>query len=307
MTKATAPARHRPVVGDRLSGFTLPDPSERMVAVDPQDSPATVVVFTSSGCPYALAWHDRIQDLARDYESRGVRTVQVVSNDESTQPADSTQALQRRVAAGDFGSVVLQDAGQSVAAAFGATATPEVFVLDRDGVIRYHGAPDENHDEPALSARWVRDALDAVLDERNVPLESTSPAGCSIKWRVELLWSDGCPTHDDAADLLEETLSAMEREDVAVRAVRVATRAEADARSFPGSPTFQVGGLDIFPADVTPSLGCRVYSRPDGRIGPLPAQDELEMMLRAALARPWDLPGWTDFRSRRPQATSASQ
>ncbi|HEY6743111.1 MAG TPA: thioredoxin family protein [Lapillicoccus sp.] len=306
MTEATAPARHRPEVGDRLSGFTLPDPSERIVAIDPHDSAATVVVFTSSGCPYALAWHDRIQDLARDYEARGVRTVQVVSNDESTQPADSTDALQRRAAVGDFRSVVLRDAGQSVAAAFGATATPEVFVLDRDGVVRYHGAPDENHDEPALSARWVRDALDAVLDGRSVSLPSTSAAGCSIKWRVELLWSDGCPTHDDAAVLLEETLSAMEREDVVVRAVRVATRADADTRSFPGSPTFQVGGLDLFPADVAPSLGCRVYHRPDDRISPLPAQEELETRLREALARPWDLPGWTDFRSRRPRATSAS-
>jgi peroxiredoxin len=306
MTDATAPARHRPAVGDRLSGFTLPDSSGDAVAVDPHDSAATVVVFTSSGCPYALAWHDRIQDLARDYESRGVRTVQVVSNDESTQPADSTEALQRRVAAGDFQSVVVRDAGQSVAAAFGATATPEVFVLDRDGVLSYHGAPDENHDEPALSAHWVRDALDAVLDGRAVALPSTSAAGCSIKWRVELLWSDGCPTHDDAAVLLEDTLSAMEREDVVVRAVRVATRAEADARSFPGSPTFQVGGQDLFPADVTPSLGCRVYHRRDGRIAPLPAQDELETRLRDALARPWDLPGWTDFRSRRARATTAS-
>ena len=117
MTEATAPARHRPEVRDRLSGFTLPDPSERMVAVDPHDNAATVAVFTSSGCPYALAWHDRIHDFARDDEARGVRTVQVVSNDESTQPADSTEALQRRAAAGDFGPVVLRDAGQSVAAA----------------------------------------------------------------------------------------------------------------------------------------------------------------------------------------------
>jgi glutathione peroxidase-family protein len=94
MTDATAPGRHRPGIEDRLHAFTLPDTGERIVAVDPHDSAATVVVFTSSGCPYALAWHDRIQDLARDYEARGVRTVQVVSNDESTQPADSPEALQ---------------------------------------------------------------------------------------------------------------------------------------------------------------------------------------------------------------------
>ena len=296
MTDATAPGPHRPGIEDRLHAFTLPDTGERIVAVDPHDSAATVVVFTSSGCPYALAWHDRIQDLARDYEARGVRTVQVVSNDESTQPADSLEALQGRVAAGDFGSVVLRDAGQSVAAAFGATATPEVFVLDPDGVLRYHGAPDANHDDPALRAEWLRDALNDVLERRPVGRPTTSVAGCSIKWRVELLWTDGCPTHDDAHQLLEQTLSGMGREDVVVRLVHVGTRREADDRSFPGSPTFHVGGRDLFPADAPPSLGCRVYQRPDGRISPLPAPDDLEARLREALARPWDLPGWTDFR-----------
>ena len=52
---------------------------------------ATVVVFTSNGCPYALAWHDRIQDVARDYADRGVLLVQVVSNDSELQPLDSVR------------------------------------------------------------------------------------------------------------------------------------------------------------------------------------------------------------------------
>jgi peroxiredoxin len=307
MTDVTAPGAHRPRVGDRLRPFALPATDGAVVDVDPTESAATVVVFTSSGCPYALAWHDRIQALARDYEARGVRTVQVVSNDDEAQPADSTEALERRAAAGDFATVVLRDAGQSVATAFGATATPEVFVLDRDGTIRYHGAPDAGYDDPTLSAHWVRDALDQVLDGNTVELPATPVAGCSIKWRVELLWTDGCPTHDEARRLLDETLSGMGREDVVVRTRRVANRSDADERSFPGSPTFQVGGRDLFAVDAAPSLGCRVYQLPDGRISPLPAREELESRLREALARPWDLPGWSDFRTSRPQATPAAR
>jgi hypothetical protein len=68
------------------------------------------------------------------------------------------------------------------------------------------------------------------------------------------------------------------------------------SRSFPGSPTFQVGGLDLFPSDAPVALACRVYQRPDGRISPLPSSDQLQERLRDALARPWDLPGWVDIR-----------
>ena len=236
----------RPSAGDRVEPFTLPDAYGRPVEVDPAGSAATVVVFTSSGCPYALAWHDRIQDVARDYAGRGVRVVQVVSNDEDAQPADGPAALRQRLDAGAFAGELLRDAGQEVARSLGATATPEVFVLDPAGVIRYHGAPDADYADPARRAVWVRDALDAVLDGRTVERPGTPPAGCSLKWRVELLWWDGCPTHEEAGRLLEATLDEM--------------------------------------------------CRSDGRISPLPTGDQLRERLRAALARPWDLPGWTDIR-----------
>jgi hypothetical protein len=288
----------RLVVGDRVEPFELPDPQGRPVTVDPGVTAATVVAFTSSGCPYALAWHDRIQVLARDYAARGVRTVQVFSNDPDAQPADRPESLARRVAAGELAGDVLVDAGQDQAQRFGATATPEVFVLDDQGVIRYHGAPDGNFDEPALRAEWARNALDAVLEGRPVDRPTTSPAGCSIKWRVELLWWEGCPSHDEAEMLLHTALGELGRTDVALRRVRVADLDEAAARDFSGSPTFQVGGRDLFPSEADPALGCRIYARPGGRFGPLPDSDDLQMRLREALARPWDLPGWTDFRAR---------
>ncbi|GAA0248452.1 redoxin family protein [Cryptosporangium japonicum] len=251
----------------------------------PAANTVTVVVFTSLGCPYAQAWHDRIQAVGRDYAAQGVELVQVISNDPTHRPEDARPA-----------APFVHDADQAFARAFGATATPEVFVLDRDGVVRYHGAPDGDYDDPARDAEWVRAALDDVLAGRNVRRPWTSPAGCSIKWRVELLWWDGCPSRGRAADLLRDTLADLGRDDVTVVERQIRNRADATDRSFPGSPTFQVGRRDLFPTATEPSLTCRVYRRADGRSSPLPGADELSTALREALARPWDLPGWVDHR-----------
>jgi peroxiredoxin len=283
-------------VGDTAPLFTLPDARGGEVTLDPPASAATVVVFTANGCPYALAWHDRIQQAARDYAGRDVTVVQVVGNDEAGHPEDSLTSMRRRADDGEIAGPYLRDADQEAVAAYGATATPEVFVLDRNGVVRYHGAPDADHDDPAQNAQWIRDALDAILAGRTVTRPRTSPAGCSTKWRVELLWWQGCPSYEPAAELLRTTLAELHRGDVAVARREVTTPEEASRLNFPGSPTFQVGRRDLFPVDVAPGLNCRIYHTPDGRVSPLPTRAQLAARLREALARPWDLPGWADPR-----------
>jgi hypothetical protein len=232
-----------------------------------------------------------------------VAVLQIISNDDADHPEDSSDAMRERVAAGELAGPFLRDAEQSAAQAYGATATPEVFVIDRRGVVRYHGAPDADHDDPAQNAAWVREALDAVLAGRDVARPATSPAGCSMKWRVELLWWEGCPTHTEAAELLRGTLEQLGRGDVHVLEREVRTRDEAARLGFPGSPTVQVGRRDLFPTEAAPALTCRVYDR-DGRISPLPDAADLAARLREALARPWDLPGWVDPRTSRPAATA---
>jgi hypothetical protein len=276
MSTDPAVSRTRLAPGDRAPLFA---------GIDPAAHPATVVVVTSRGCPYAQAWRDRIESVERDHAARGVHLVQVISNDATHRPEDA-----------DVAAPFVHDADQSIARAYGATATPEVFVLDRDGVLRYHGAPDGDYDDPSRNAQWVRDALDDVLAGREVARPWTSPAGCSIKWRVELLWWDGCPSRERAAGLLRDTLADLGRDDVIVAERQVRDRAEAAALGFVGSPTFQVGRRDLFPSTGEPSLTCRVYPRADGRPSPLPESADLAQRLRAALARPWDLPGWVDHR-----------
>jgi peroxiredoxin len=295
----------RLTVGGPAPLFELADTGGAAVALEPAAHAASVVVFTANGCPYARAWHDRIQQVARDYADRDVVVLQVVSNDSTDHAEDAPEAMAARVAAGELAGPFLRDGDQSVARAYGATATPEVFVIDPAGVVRYHGAPDGDYDDPTLDAGWVRAALDDVLAGREVRRPTTSAAGCSIKWRVELLWWEGCPTHGEAADLLERTLEELGRGEVHVARHEVRTRAEAERLGFPGSPTFHVGGRDLFPSDAAPALTCRVYQRADGRSSPLPDAEELAARLRGALVRPWELPGWVDFREQRPAAASS--
>ena len=168
-------------VGERAPSFELPDTDGRTNA--PGGGPATVVVFTCNHCPYALAWHERIAQAARDYASRGVRFLAVNSNDAERYPRDSREAMQRRVAAEDWPMPYLRDESQEVARAYGARTTPDVFVLDSGGRLRYRGAPDADYDDPSKDAAWLRQALDAVLDGGEPQPAETQPIGCSIKWR----------------------------------------------------------------------------------------------------------------------------
>jgi hypothetical protein len=89
-----------------------------------------------------------------------------------------------RVNAGEFAGPYLYDESQEVARSFGAAVTPDVYVINADGVLVYHGAPDEDQDEPKLNAHWIRAALDDVLAGRPVGLTSTKPVGCTIKWSI---------------------------------------------------------------------------------------------------------------------------
>jgi peroxiredoxin len=163
--------------------FALPDTAGS--AHEPGGAPATVVVFTCNHCPYALAWHERIIDVARDYADRGVRVLAVNPNDSERYPRDSLEAMRTRVERGDFEGVpYLRDESQNVAREYDAKTTPDVFVLDAGGLLRYRGAPDSDSDDPAQNAAFLRGALNAVLDGRDPDPAQTPPVGCSIKWKT---------------------------------------------------------------------------------------------------------------------------
>lgn len=169
-------------VGKPAPRFSLPDTDGALHEL-PQGSPA-VVWFTCNHCPYALAWHQRIVAVARDYAPRGVSVLAVNPNDAQRYPRDSPEAMRERVKAGEFDGVpYLYDATQEVARAYDAKTTPDMFVIDASGSVRYRGAPDADHDDPDQQAAWLRAALDAVLEGAEPDPAETKPVGCSIKWR----------------------------------------------------------------------------------------------------------------------------
>jgi len=171
-------------VGEPAPGLELPDTQGRMHALPASgEVPATVVVWTCNHCPYALAWHDRIVQAARDYEERGVRFLAVNSNDADRYPHDSLDAMRERVEAESWPFPYLHDSSQDAARAWAAQVTPHLYVLDADLRVRYEGAPDADHMEPGEEAAWLRDALDAVLEGAEPERSSTAAVGCSIKWK----------------------------------------------------------------------------------------------------------------------------
>ena len=174
-------------IGKKAPEFDLPgtDGGTHALAQPGGEAKATVVYWTCNHCPYALAWHDRLLDVARDYDDRGVRVVAINSNDPDRYPADSFEAMADRVEGeGGWPHPFLHDASQEVARAWGAEKTPHVFVLDEELRLRYEGAPDADHDDPSLGARWLRDALDAVLTGEEPETARTPAVGCGVKWRA---------------------------------------------------------------------------------------------------------------------------
>ena len=168
-------------IGDKAPEFSLPDTdgSEHRFPDGP-----TAVVFTCNHCPYALAWHERILDVARDYADRGVKTILINPNDADRYPRDSLDAMRERLdSEGPWPAPYLRDESQDVAHAYDAKTTPDVFVFDADGVLRYRGAPDSDHMDGAQGAVWMRAALDAVLDGGSPDPAETPPVGCSVKWK----------------------------------------------------------------------------------------------------------------------------
>jgi peroxiredoxin len=165
-------------IGDQAPTFSLPDTDGAEHGPDG----VTVVAFTCNHCPYALAWHDRLLNVARDYGD--VTFLLVNPNDADRYPADSYDAMKERVAGdGGWPAPYLRDESQEVARAYDAKTTPDVFLLDAEQRLRYRGAPDADHRDPQGNAAWLRAALDAVVRGEEPNPAETEPVGCSVKWK----------------------------------------------------------------------------------------------------------------------------
>ena len=172
-------------IGDHAIPFSLPGVNGATHALGEYSGKAAVaVIFSCNHCPYVRAWEDRIIQIQADYATRGVQLVAINSNDATRYPEDSFSKMKERAREKKFNFPYLHDESQTVARDYGAERTPEVFLFDKTGTLRYHGVIDDNYDDPAkVKMKYFQDALDALLSGTVPPTVETKPIGCSIKWK----------------------------------------------------------------------------------------------------------------------------
>jgi peroxiredoxin len=166
--------------GDPAPSFELPGVDGRSHSSDDYSGKPLTVVFSCCHCPYVVAWEDRINDVARDFEGQaGLLAI----NSNAGYLGDSMEDMEARSRDKGFAFPFLYDETQRVAEAYGAARTPEVFLFDAGHHLVYHGAPDSAHQDPSGAQPYLRDALDAVLAGRDPDLSDSPAVGCTIKWR----------------------------------------------------------------------------------------------------------------------------
>jgi peroxiredoxin len=172
-------------IRERLVPFSLPATDGTTVSADRYaDRPVLGVIFWCNHCPYVKAWEDRVIALQREYAPRGVQFILISSNDPAKYPADSFDAMKVVAREKAYPFPYVFDETQEVARNYGAERTPEVFLFDRGRALRYHGAPDDNYENPdAAAAHYLQDAIEALLAGRDPSTTDTPPKGCTIKWK----------------------------------------------------------------------------------------------------------------------------
>lgn len=167
-------------LGDPAPAFDLSGVDGDRRALSDYEGKPVAVVFSCCHCPYVVAWEDRLNETARDYDGRAGF---VAVNSNAGYLGDSLEDMARRSEEKGFVFPFLYDETQEVAAAYGAARTPEVFVFDAAHRLVYHGAPDSSHTDPDGAEPYLRPALDAALAGTQPDVRETPPVGCTIKWR----------------------------------------------------------------------------------------------------------------------------
>ncbi len=180
--------------GSPAPDFSLPgvDGKTHRLA-DYADSPVLVVVFTCNHCPIAQMYEQRIQQLETEYHDRGVAVVAIQPNDpkairidelDSSDVSDSLEEMKIRFEYKNLHYPYLYDGEtQSVTRSYGPQATPHVFVFDKDRKLRYEGRMDNSYRTEMVTTRDARNAIDALLANRDVTVTHTGVFGCSTKWQ----------------------------------------------------------------------------------------------------------------------------
>ena len=173
-------------IGDVATDFELENIDGNVVSLsDFEDAKGFIVVFTCNTCPYAVAYEDRVQGLNKKYADKGYPVIAIMPNNINVKPGDNMEAMKTRAKEKGFTFPYLMDAGQDIYPQYGATKTPHVYILQKEqkgNVVKYIGAIDDNYqDADAVKTKYVEDAVDALLNNKEVKIKETKAIGCSIK------------------------------------------------------------------------------------------------------------------------------
>jgi len=169
-------------IGQKAPGFkNLPGVDGRTHSLSDftKGAKCTVVVITCNHCPVAVAYEDRIIDFVKDYASKGVKLVAVNVNNLQ---ADKLPAMKVRARDKSFNFPYLYDSSQAIGRELGAGVTPEFFVIDAAGKIVFTGGMDDSMNPDKVTKQHLRDAVDAVLAGKPVPVAKVERRGCSVKY-----------------------------------------------------------------------------------------------------------------------------
>jgi len=145
---------------------------------------AVGVVIMCNHCPYVHLYIDRLKQIQTDFQDQGFTLIGINANDEKQYPADSFEKMKTFAEEKSLNFPYLRDVTQDVAQSFAAERTPEIFIINRSGIICYYGAVDDNPQDPsAVKVSYARDAIAQLLANQAIANSATSAIGCSIKWR----------------------------------------------------------------------------------------------------------------------------
>ena len=175
-------------LGTKAPDFVLPDTvSGKSIALeDVKSDVATVVMFLCNHCPYVIHANQEIVRLANDYISKGISFIAISSNDPIKYPQDGPDKMAIVAKALQYPFPYLFDESQNIAKDYDAACTPDFYVFDRDLSLVYRGQLDDSRpgNDKIPSGSDLRQAINAVINNKPVNPTQRPSIGCNIKWKV---------------------------------------------------------------------------------------------------------------------------
>lgn len=173
-------------VGSIAPDFSLKNIDGSTISLsDYSNEKGVMVIFSCNPCPYVIAYEDRIIDLHNRYASQGYPVVLINPNDAEKQPVDSMDEMRKRADDKNYPFPYLKDEDQNVYQAYGASKTPEIFLLKNNGdgnyTVVYTGTVDDNYkDASSVNVSYASNAVEALLKGESPDPASTVAIGCTI-------------------------------------------------------------------------------------------------------------------------------